>query len=353
MFIRLRNEKRMRDSALASRLASAPGPDFIPAQGPRLNVVSAFTLTELLVVISIIVLMLGLAVPVLKILGGNKSIESAENQIAAILGRARAQAISDRTIAGVMFFVDPKDSHIKAAIVEETPSSVYQSGALLANSSIVSLDLATDALQNGDAAGGNNVADFFSLPGGIGVQFIDNYNVIGTVEQDDRYMGFNTFNNVPTPHAAATDAVVPYGCAILFGADGKLASYPYAFHTAQLIKAGPSPYFYTALGRLLFNTTQYDQTAVVNQEYISSAPIAKARDSQFGIVVFDHDAFAAKGYTDADAQVVSPTNLPSSYTSVGGVTSGAPAESDEENWLDQNSTPLIIDRYDGSLIRGE
>jgi hypothetical protein len=33
--------------------------------------------------------------------------------------------------------------------------------------------------------------------------------------------------------------------------------------------------------------------------------------------------------------------------------SGGPSESDEEAWLDQNSTPLIIDRYDGSLIRGE
>jgi hypothetical protein len=31
----------------------------------------------------------------------------------------------------------------------------------------------------------------------------------------------------------------------------------------------------------------------------------------------------------------------------------APAERNEEAWLDNNSTPLMINRYNGTLVRGE
>jgi hypothetical protein len=130
-----------------------------------------------------------------------------------------------------------------------------------------------------------------------------------------------------------------------------LGSYPYVYHTIQDNVSGT--YNYTGLGRLLLNEGQYDTTTSLTQEYVSTATTAHARDSQYGVVVFDHEAFASQGFTDADAQAVKPTLLPSSYTTAGQVAAGAPSEAAEETWLDNNSTPLIIGRYDGSLIRGE
>ena len=48
-----------------------------------------FSLTEILIVIGLIVLMLALAVPTFNFLTGNRSVEGAQNTIAALIGRAR------------------------------------------------------------------------------------------------------------------------------------------------------------------------------------------------------------------------------------------------------------------------
>src|SRR5436305_737622 len=69
---------------------------------------SAFTLTEILIVLGIIVLMLAIAVPALNIIRGNRSVDSAVNQVSALLGRARSEAIGLQITTGVMFFRDPR-----------------------------------------------------------------------------------------------------------------------------------------------------------------------------------------------------------------------------------------------------
>src|SRR4030095_11845206 len=53
----------------------------------------AFTLIELLVTIGIIVLIIALAIPVVKVLTGNRSIEAAQNQVGALMAEARAEAM--------------------------------------------------------------------------------------------------------------------------------------------------------------------------------------------------------------------------------------------------------------------
>src|SRR5947209_7537902 len=66
----------------------------------------AFTLTEILVVIVIIVIVLGMAVPVFHFITGSRSEEGAINQIAAMLARARADAIGLQKPIGIAFFTD-------------------------------------------------------------------------------------------------------------------------------------------------------------------------------------------------------------------------------------------------------
>jgi type II secretory pathway pseudopilin PulG len=69
-----------------------------------------FTLTELLVVAGIIVLIVTLAVPAFNTISGNRSIDAAQNQLAAIIGRARQEAIGLQDFRGVLLFQDPNTS---------------------------------------------------------------------------------------------------------------------------------------------------------------------------------------------------------------------------------------------------
>src|SRR5947207_7305858 len=81
----------------------------------------AFSLTEILIVIALIVLLLALAIPAFSFITGSRSIDGAANQISAFLGRARAEAIGLQEVRGVMFFVDPTKQRTNLAIVHETP----------------------------------------------------------------------------------------------------------------------------------------------------------------------------------------------------------------------------------------
>src|SRR5205085_6804369 len=85
------------------------------------KIANGFTLTEILIVIGIIVLMLAMAVPALNFIRGSRSIDGAENQISALLGRARSRAIGVQELTGVFFFRDPNTDRDMAAIVHETP----------------------------------------------------------------------------------------------------------------------------------------------------------------------------------------------------------------------------------------
>src|SRR4051794_31459798 len=76
-----------------------------------------FTLTEILIVIGLIVLMLGLAVPAFNLIRGSHSIEGAENQISAMISRARADALGLQTTCGVMFYIDTATNRVNVAEV--------------------------------------------------------------------------------------------------------------------------------------------------------------------------------------------------------------------------------------------
>ena len=79
----------------------------------------AFTLTELLIVIGLIVLLIALAVPAFRAMSGGRSLDAAQNQLAAVLGAARAEAIGLQKVRGVLFYLDPATDRVNAAIVRE------------------------------------------------------------------------------------------------------------------------------------------------------------------------------------------------------------------------------------------
>lgn len=269
----------------------------------------AFTLIEMLVVMSIMVLMLAMAVPVFRVLTGSRSIENAQNIIAATLGRVRNEAIGFQQERGVFFYIDPASDRIMMAAVAITDTKTIGAGDR-ANTHY--FDLVADE-------------DAVALPSGIGIQLIDNCSVTSGVRADDAYIGFN--NASPSGLTMAK-----YGGIILFDSSGRTVNSLYGFRIWDATNTAQ-----TALGRLLFNTGG-------GADFIPERAPAFAPSTQFGFVLFDREAFSNQsGFTDADPQVDS---------SQPGYGVGS-AEYTEETWLDNNAVPFLINRYTGTLLKGE
>ena len=135
---------------------------------------AAFTLTELLIVIGLIVLIVALAVPAVNAMTGGRSVDAATNQLSAMLGRVRMEAIGLQEPRGLMFYRDTATQRIAARIVR-----------------IASSDLATgipgfDLVEDRDA---------MLLPVGVGLQMVDDAAMSGSgptaTARDDRYIGYN------------------------------------------------------------------------------------------------------------------------------------------------------------------
>src|SRR5947209_4140701 len=80
-----------------------------------------FTLIEMLVVISVIVLSMTLAVPAIRALTGSRSLDAAQNTMSSVMGFARSEAIALQRLEGIMFVYDSTTERIKCVAVMETP----------------------------------------------------------------------------------------------------------------------------------------------------------------------------------------------------------------------------------------
>jgi len=273
---------------------------------------SAFTLTEILIVIGVIVLLLALAVPALRVMTGGRSIEGAENQLSAFLGRARGQAITFQEIRGVMFYKD---------MTGKTFMTMVQQADANRPDVDVMIDLVPDS-------------DVFALPSGVDVHTMDDAVVSGGSRTDEGFVGYNTRLANETVTLPAT--VLRYGGAILFEADGQLARVTYSFPSGgtimQLLYDTPSP---PAGDGLTLSDT--------------GLPSPRQR-SQLGLVLFDREAYLG---ANPPASGIAGVGSPDDDDMIDGGSSLTNEEKAEEEWIDKNATPLLINRYNGSLIRGE
>jgi prepilin-type N-terminal cleavage/methylation domain-containing protein len=87
------------------------------------KVCRGFTLVEMMVVLSIIVIILATAVPVFNALTGTHSLAAGQNQVASALATARADAIYYRQVMGIFFFVDPNTGQVALAEVQADPQT--------------------------------------------------------------------------------------------------------------------------------------------------------------------------------------------------------------------------------------
>ena len=253
----------------------------------------AFTLIELLVAMGIIVLMVAMAVPLFGVFTGNRSVEGAENQVSALLSTARTEAMALQQYRGVMFYLPQGADRISAQVVyarEEVGG-------------YVELDAVADR-------------DPLRLPMGISVQAL---NESGQSSLIDMYLGFNPIE----------DSNIRIGGVLLFDPRGHLAALEYGFRVMTPAAAvQPTP-----MGRLLYPPNGPGTGDKVQKFALSGTATLR---SQPGLALFRSEGFSAAGFTLGDPQI-----------------EGGGTETAEEKWLNDNSIPLLINRYNGTLIRGE
>lgn len=272
-----------------------------------------FTLTELLVVIGLIVLILALALPAFNFITGTKSVDGAINVVSAFISRARVEALATQKITGVFFYTDPVTQRRALAMVQEDATQLLPGDAQYVE---VYLDLMD--------------REPTLLPVGIDVQVVNDATSAAS-GKGDRYLGFNNTKAVPANGTVA----VSYGGAILFDSSGRLISPRWGLRTLRI--SGTTRNL-TSMGRLM-----YPQATLQNPPGINN--IAPANDPPvrggLGFVLFDNELFNNAGYSVIDPQIRASG---SAYTT---------AEEAEEAWLDENATPLLINRYNGTLVRGQ
>jgi type II secretory pathway pseudopilin PulG len=327
-----------------------------------------FTLVEMLVVLGIMIVILVSAVPVFNTMTGNHSLAAAQNQVAAALGTARSDAVYYRQTIGMFFFVDPTTGQVAMAEVQADPQTnggtTYVPGTTYApigispNNSLTPNNGSVNALElvnNWDSTQGKFIyyRDFVLLPANVGIALNNNY--YGYV-----YSSGST--------SQTFDRYVRLG-AVLFDANGMLTSIPFAVQEIrQTPNAVATPV--SQLGRRLglHGVTPSDATASGDLASILPAtggpslptgqpgfsPPASGLYpliSQVALVFYDRDAFlnqksqAGDSFTDQDLQYQLPSQSGTNVT---------PADkADEETWLDQNGTAVLVSPNNGSLINAK
>lgn len=310
-----------------------------------------FTLIELLVVMGIIVLLIALALPAFRFITGSRSVESASNQVAAALSIARAQAIGVQEVRGVAIYRDPENDRSVATLIEvrnapfpawtaattATGDLAYSRGQYYTDSGDVYV--CTESYV--DPAGGGTIAPS-SSPGYWTImpsmKTFAGANAVGTfvelqsgadfiqlpVGVDARGVGNEI--HYPNPASTSTDPTYRYfnPAIVLFDANGLITTAPYFISREGLLGSPIERVgnFFPAPRTGTLPTVYYYGAANPVGTPTATATVT----SQIGLVLFDAEIFK-------------------NATTVSGV--------NPQFWLDQNATPLMINRYNGTLVKGD
>lgn len=273
-----------------------------------------FSLAELLIVMGIIILFIALAIPAVNAITGTRSIANAENNLSALLSRAREEAVGVQEVRGVLFYLDPATDGIAGVLVRAADNQNQNLPG------VVFLDAVPSR-------------DFLALPKGIRLQSIfDGYSMNPDNPNPNHYLGFNNqlLNNQDAGYP------VKYGGVILFDQSGRVIVRRYGF---QLTSINNTP---SALADVLHVTAPIGFFNPMSQNQIF--PL-----SQIGFVLFDKKTFLATRDPSGNAYDDGDSGLDRTTPETGQDTTSL----FEESWIDQNATPVLVNRYTGTLIRGE
>lgn len=264
-----------------------------------------FTLIELMVVIAIAVLVMALAVPVFRTLTGTRSIAAGTNVLSATLNRVRMEAIGFQQHRGVMFYLDQNTGRVGMVTVAETTAPTGPVNLPGYNPADVWFDVVRDA-------------EGVLLPVGVGLE-----GQLSPTSPANRYVGFNPSRNLTT--YVFIPSVNRFGCIIAFTPEGRL----FLGTPGTVWWDGTGP---TNAANLLFGNGQTLPSLTGLWGSSQFFPLVSAS-------LFETDEFLTQfaGGSDAwqDDLMMGPNEVA------------------KETWLNNNATPFLFNRYNGTLIKGE
>lgn len=313
---------------------------------------AAFTLTELLIVIGLIVLLIALAVPAFSFITGSKSLDAAQNTISAMLGRARSETRGTRQF-GVLFFRDPGNDRTAMMLVEGDagdtgaddysfwttyptggPSySVGDKAYFLDDSAaeakrVVKRYVCISPVPDSTAAYEPPAPDDPSHANTYWAQvpatFFEPFTA--DIEYLPPGVGLQLVNAAQTTPAALPDLYVRTGV-IMFGPNGQLLSVPY--------------YIDSTMG--IGNVIGLNQSPLPVQRI--PATTGTYLNTHVAFMLYDREAFSNVLNSSESDSLFDIGNQPPPAS--------AGDEQNEEQWLSDNGLLLLVNRYNGTLIRGE
>jgi prepilin-type N-terminal cleavage/methylation domain-containing protein len=357
------------------------------ATPPAARARKGFTLTEILIVIGIIVLMAALSVPAFNVISGSKSIQGATNIVQTMVSRARSEAMARGEIVGLAVYVDQTQQKTALALVGF--AQPWTSGT----SYVVGDYVYTD--ENGTrqywicgtahTAGSGATADqqpTYAFPsknfynwvavdtsGSASPKFILNYSFDQYVsilpETDVTFLpvgvGAQVLNSARIPGNTGTAALADrylQTSVIFFDKDGRLLpgqqwGIMYAPTNNQLSSRLGLLVQFGA--KLAAGPTKTASTNTYNLDPLDSKTNYTAHTaSGLGVILYDKSSWDAimSNVTIPELQYDSQATGQQYQTPTG--SSPPPQnEADKEQWLDQNGTLLLLNRYTGSLIKAE
>lgn len=348
-----------------------------------------FTLSEILVVITIIVIVATLTVPVFNVLSGSRSIDGASNTIGAMLARARQEAISRQRPIGLAVFTDTVRDRVAVALVSSPlpwqPDTTYVRGDVVSvvsnleeeargaaprtyyfvchttHTSATSMNdpFSPDRMPRSISPGairwnllpaGNPYNPDVPLPSASPPRRYGLPSYVSIVPGTDimylpRGVGAQVLISARTTTGNQLDRYLHAGV-IFFGPDGRLMpeqTWGVLFNVVDLPDATNQDLTSSRLGMLIrFDSNPASSADSTNMDPVPSATSDRLRGG-LGVILFDRQAYLAQGFPLWDAMLDPSRSFDA----------GAPSERTKEAWLDANGTLLLVNRFNGTLLRAE
>ena len=344
-----------------------------------------FTLIEILVVLTIIIIIALAAIPSFRFITGARSIEGTQNIIASMVGRSRAQALADQQTRGVFFFVDPVNDRTTMALVGQVGGDFDQYYGWTGGTGVSAVAFAdnpanaTGQIQYWDGTGVQNQSQVITITDdSTDTPFVNYFGSAGTTYPRKFIRHFGCIqahnpavvNHTPTVAGNAYWQELSISLNFVQGTDFQILPQGVGVQLVNSNPTGVATFFdrYVRTGCVLFNrngqftcnawsvksASTLGKAMYLNADLDVKNGTAHALYSQFGFVLYDRQTFLAQtssGGNFTEGDFIYPSSIYDNNAPPAPATSAD--EQAEETWLDSNSLPLLIDRHSGTLIKGE